>query len=231
MFESIEKALDREPPQDETQQQLDAEPFMREYRKKIGLTVLSIALAFAGMSGLYLAAQRIQPPPLVLLDAKGQAIELEAMTLPNQSREAVKDWAREAIQKTYTFDFSSTNQDFHGARQYFTSDAWEVFKKTFVTSKLVADVNKNKLTVSVVLHDDPIIEGVMQSKKEGEVAWKVLAPVTMSFSGDAPTETKTMLVRVTIVRVPTTENPKGLGVLQMTSGPMPYGAGGQSKGK
>jgi intracellular multiplication protein IcmL len=221
MFESIEKALDRKPPEDETQALLDAEPFMVEYRNKIGLTALSIALAFLGLGGLYLSAQHMRPPALVLLDDQGRQSQLQTMPLPNQSREAVKDWAREAIQKTYTFDFTLVDKEFAGARQYFTPEAWELFKTTFGGSELVADVRKDKLTVSVVLHEDPMVESSIRSKGDGEVAWKVLAPVTMSFSGDAPTQTKTMLVRLTVVRVPTTENPKGLGVQQMTAGPLP----------
>lgn len=222
MLESIEKAMDREPERDDVQLAMDAVPFMKEYRSRIGLIGLSLVLAFLSLMVFYVLAKQIRPPELMFIQANGQISPALGMDLPNQSREAVKDWAREAVQKSYTFDFLSADRELAAAEPYFTSDAWLLFKSSMGASPLVQQVKKDKLSVSVVAQNAPIIDDAA-TDRSGEFAWKLIVPVTMSFSGDAATKTQDMVIRITIIRVPTTENPKGLGVLQMVNGPMPYG--------
>jgi intracellular multiplication protein IcmL len=144
------------------------------------------------------------------------------MRLPNQSHEAIKDWARETVQKTYNFNFSNFDANLATAKPYFTDDAWDVYTQAFLKSDLVKAVKRDKMTVSVVVKEDPIIE-TTASGKGGEFAWKLILPVTLSFSGDVPTESKDLVMRVTVVRVPTVDNPKGLGVVQMSSASMQAG--------
>lgn len=217
MLAPIEKMLDRAPDLDSVQAAMDEVPFMREYRNRIGLIALSLLLAFISLGVFYVLAKRISPPALFFISATGQATLISSMPLPNQSREAVKDWAREAIQKAYTIDFLNSDKALASAEPYFTQDAWPLFKSSVSKSPLVAEVKKNKLSVSVVAKTDPLIE-TAAADRGAEFAWKLIVPVTISFSGDATTKTQESVIRVTVVRVPTTENPKGLGVLQMVAG-------------
>lgn len=221
MFKAIEQAMDRKPEDDEIQRQLDATPFMEEYRKKIGMIAFSFLTAFFALGIFYMSAKMVKPANVQLVPADGRAVIARTMPLPNQTRQAVKDWAREAVQKSYTFDFRSIDKGLASAENYFTPDAWVAFNEAIKKSSLVSDVKKNRFSVTLVLKEEPIIDGGAISGSQ-EVAWKVLVPVTMSFSGDAPTVSKDMLIKLTIVRVPTTENPKGMGVLQMGSGLIPY---------
>lgn len=217
MFKKLESMLDRAPDPDDVQAMMDAEPFMDEYRRKIGLMIFSIMLAALSSAVFYVVGKKMTPPELLLVAENGQLTALTPTLLPNQSREAVKDWAREAIQKSYTFDFLKIEDQLMSARPYFTIDAWVAFKASVLDSSLVKEVKKNKLTVSVVAREEPIIESSAQ-KAGDEFAWKLIVPVTISFSGDALTRTEDLTVRITVVRVPTTENPKGMGVLQMVAG-------------
>jgi intracellular multiplication protein IcmL len=226
MFKKIEEMMDRVPERDEVQDMLDAEPFMNEYKSKIGLIAFSIILAAISAIIFYVVGKKMSPPELFFVTAEGKSIQVAPMSLPNESREAVKDLAREAIQKSYTFDFLKIDQQLLAAQPYYTIDAWGVFKDSMLSSSLVKQVKKNKFTVSVVAKEEPIIDSAAQ-KAGAEFAWKLLVPITISFSGDSPTETQDLLVRITVVRVPTTENPKGLGVLQMVAGPL--GIGGKVK--
>lgn len=220
MLRSIEKMLDREPELDDTQAAMNATPFMAQYRQRLGLIALSLTLAFASLAVFYTTAKRIKPPALLFIQADGGLSGIQADVLPNQSREAVKDWAREAVSKAYTLDFLNADRSLASAEPYFASDAWPVFRRTMAASPLRAEVLKNKLNVSIVARTAPIID-ITARDAGGEFAWKLLIPSTLSYSGDAPTKVEDVLVRVTVVRVPTTENPKGLGVLQMTFGPLP----------
>lgn len=216
MFNRIEKMLDREPEFDEAQAALDAEPFMAQYRTKVGLTALSILLALVSLGVFYIVAKKVKPPELYFISTAGQLDKIQVDMYPNQSQEAVKDWAREAMQKSFTLDFLSLDNALASAEPYFTQDAWPVFYQTTQSSPLVKEIMKNKVSSSIVAKTDPIIESSALVNGT-EFAWRLIIPATMSFSGDAATKTQDVVIRITVVRVPTTENPKGLGVLQMTT--------------
>lgn len=229
IFEKIEKALDKAPPNDDVQKKLDSTPFLIEYKKKIALSALAIVLAFISLLAFYLMAKNMRPPNLVLasyqrnpaVGATGGMWAQQAVTpmlLPNQSQESVKAWARETVQKVYTFDFKNMNDQLGSAQPYFTPDGWDAFKKVFKFSELFKTVEKNRLSVAVTPTAQPIMGPVAATKGAGEYAWKVICPVTISFSGDTPTKNIDMVLTVTVIRVPTTENPKGLGVLQLVAG-------------
>jgi len=222
MLTSIEKALDRPPEDDHIQLRLEATPFLVEYKKKMGLIAVSFFLAFICIGIFYVSTKNIVPPNLIFLYEDGRYTAISSMRLPNQSHEAIKDWARETVQKTYNFNFSNFDANLATAKPYFTDDAWDVYTQAFLKSDLVKAVKRDKMTVSVVVKEDPIIE-TTASGKGGEFAWKLILPVTLSFSGDVPTESKDLVMRVTVVRVPTVDNPKGLGVVQMSSASMQAG--------
>ena len=222
MLKKIEQMLDHEPEQDWIQKNLDSEPFVDEYKSKIVMITLSLLAALISIGVFYVFAKKIRTPELLFVPIQGEVYHINSMILPNQSKEAVKSWAREAVEKTYTFDFRNVGKSLTEAEPYFTHDAWPIFKKTLTNSQLIASVEKNKLEVNVVAQIDPQIEFSAidkSSKDKEEFAWKLIIPVTLSFSGDIPTENQDMIIRVTIVRVPTVENPKGLGVVQMSVTP------------
>lgn len=223
MLTSIEKALDKEPEDDHIQRSLDATPFLVEYKNKLGLIAISFLLAFICIGIFYVSSKKIVPPNLIFLYENGKYTAISSMSLPNQSHEAIKDWAREAVQKTYNFNFSNFDSNLASAKIYFTDDAWDVYTNAFLKSDIVKAVKRDKMTVSVVVKEDPIIE-TTAAGRGGEFAWKLILPVTLSFSGDIPTEARDLVMRITVVRVPTVDNPKGLGVVQMSSSPMQVGA-------
>lgn len=226
MFEKIERAMDKAPPDDDIQRKLEASAPMAEYRKKIALSAVGIGLALASLGGFYVFAKNRPPPKIMLasMPASGEQAgqwrvdELSPMMLPNQSHSTIQGWSLEVVQKVYTFDFLHFNEQIGGSKEYFTSDGWAVFAKVFKNSELLKTVQTNKLSVTVTPTAEPLITG---SAKDGgkDYAWKVIVPVIVSFSGDTPTQSQEMNMNLTIVRVPTAENPRGLGVLQLFARP------------
>lgn len=230
MFEKIERALDKPAPDDDVQRKLESAEPMADYRKKVALSAVGIGLALASLAGFYVFAKNMPPPQLKLASvapagsASGAAGQwrvdsLSPMMLPNQSHSTIQGWSREVVQKVYTFDFLHFNEQIGGARDYFTPDGWEVFAKVFKNSELLKTVQTNKLSVTVTPTAEPLINGSAKDSGGREYAWKAIVPVIVSFSGDTPTQSQEMNMHITIVRVPTTENPRGLGVVQLMARP------------
>lgn len=229
LFHMIERALDKAPPEDDIQAQLDAQPFMGQYKRMIALSAVGIGLALASLAAFYSLAKTVRPPQLILISQPGPQTQARApggqgplwdtetltpMLLPNQSQSTIQGWAREVTQKVYTFDFLNIDTQLGSAKSYFTPDGWVAFTKAMKNSELVKTVEKNKVSVSITPIAEPIISSAAVTGG-AEYAWKVICPVMVSYSGDMKTTTEEMIINVTIIRVPTTENPKGLGVVQL----------------
>lgn len=234
ILEKIEKSLDKAPPNDDIQRKLETTPFMKEYKNKIAFSAVSILLAFIGLLAFYLMAKNMRPPNLVLASyqkvpatsttpASGSWVKANytPMILPNQSQSTVKSWARETVQKVYSFDFKNVDTQLSGAEKYFTPEGWVAFKNVLRHSQLFKTVEENKLSVAVTPTAEPIVDNAASRQGTGEYAWRVFCPVLISFSGDTPTKSIPMVITVNIIRVPTSENPKGLGVQQLFANPAP----------
>lgn len=213
-MKSVEQLMDKAPPQDDVQAKMEAIPFLDEYRSKVGWIGTGLCLALLSLLIFYVSARNIEPPGVFILLAPGQGGQAQPMRLPNQSLATIQGWSREVVQKTYTFDFLNYRQQLGGARKYFTPEGWQAFEKAFLASELVKSVEKNKLSVSVTPTADPVVQPPIKLKGS-EFAWRVAVPVVVSFSGDTPTQSQQMVMQVLVIRVPTIDNPKGLGVQQL----------------
>ncbi len=217
MLESIEKKLDHDLPQDDVQRQLDKMPDIASIRKKMALSFVGIALAIACLGILFVFASKMEPPKVFVTFPSGESKQIRAMAWPVQSGKSVESWAVDAVQKIYTFDFLKAEEQLTAAQPFFTAEGWDSFTRALEASPLMKTVEENKLAVSVTPIKPPIIEATAGTGGN-EFAWRVVFPVMVSFTGDTPTKNQYMLMRVLIVRVPTTENPRGLGVQQLLAG-------------
>ncbi len=217
---TIEKLLEHPLPEDDIQRSLEKEPLLQEYRKKMLWILFSLLASFVSIGYYYVKMKDFQPPKVHIVNDELKVVSTTAMRLPSQSTQTVQLWAREAVQKVYTFDFLNYETQLGGARAYFTNEGWDAYKGYFLESSLLKTVKENKLSVAVTPIAKPIIEGRIRTKADGEFAWKVIVPVVVTFSGDTPQKAEYKNVKVLILRTPTTENPKGLGVQQMRAEPL-----------
>lgn len=217
MLKEIEKRMDHEPPNDDVQRQLEKLPDIAKIKSKIGLSFLGVMLAGIALAILFVSSKDIKPPKVFLTFPSGESRQVAPLVWPVQSGASIESWALDTVKKVYTFDFLHAEEQLAEARPFFTAEGWDSFTAAMESSDLMATVEKNLLTVAVTPLKPPIIESTAGGGG-GEFAWRVIVPVMVSFTGDTPTQSKYMLMRVLVVRVPTTENPRGLGVQQLVSG-------------
>ena len=214
LLEKIEQMMDKLPPADEVQCLLDKEPFMLEYKNKIGLIFLVTCLLCGSLLVFYLSAKSIKPPPVLIVDANKDQTGAIPSFMPNQSGITIQRWALEVVQKIYTIDFLHMNEQLADSEEYFTPEAWESYKKTIASADLYKSIKKNKFSMAVVPTEAPLIEKVRRAK-DGGIEWVVLIPVMLSFKGDIPAESQAWTIKVVVARLPTTATPKGLGIKSM----------------
>lgn len=211
----FERMMDRPAPDDDIQFWLEKEPFLKEYKAKIGIIFAAVCVLAFSLLVFYVSAKTIRAPQVQLVTKDGDRVSYLPGFGPNTSAVTIQRWALEAVQKIYTFDFYHMDEQLGGADEYFTPAAWSKFKDMVATAELYKSVRKNKLMVEVVPVETPTIQMVRRSES-GLIEWTVLIPVMLNFKGDISTESQSWTMQVVIQSMATTDHPKGLGIKSLS---------------
>lgn len=206
---------------DEIQRILEKEPEVIDLEKKIKVIFISICFALLSMIAFFITAKQVRAPDVIFVNESLISTGLRGLHYPIQSKYVIRKWTGNAVRKMYTFNFLQYTNQLQEIKPFFTEDGWESFKVAFNNSDLKRKMTENFMDVSVTLKEEPYLlgglNGVAFDKKTGEeFAWKVVVPVTIAFTangGKSVFENK--LLEITVIRVPTTENPFGLGIVRV----------------
>jgi intracellular multiplication protein IcmL len=148
----------------------------------------------------------------------GASREVFPLDEPNVTASSLTKWITQAVTNAYTIDFYSYQDTIDSLKQYFTNDGYKNFINSIQASGSLDKIVKEKLVVTAVAMDNAVIlqEGMMQ----GVYTWKIQLPLLLNYQGASTTGTKkTIAVSVLVVRVPTNQAPKGIGIAQIVDGP------------
>lgn len=127
---------------------------------------------------------------------------------------ALLDWAREAAVMCYNYDFFNANaQIAQNIRLYFTGDGGSMFRKA-ITSDLKT-VEAKSIIVTAIARGMPIL--LEQGYLLGSWIWKVQVPLRVSYQSASEVKKQNIIVTMMIMNVPTTTNPKAIGITQFFS--------------
>jgi intracellular multiplication protein IcmL len=173
---------------------------------------LALLLLAVGLV-LYLVATR-PLPVFVARQADGKTMKLISFTEPNLLPETIIRFASKAAVTTYTFNYVNYEEQLALARPYFTEAGWADFKASI--SGLAGSIVKNQLFVSGVVSAPPVISNQGPLPGKGYV-WRVQIPFLLTYQSSTTSVKRKYFVIVTIVRVPTSVNPQGIGIDQFVT--------------
>lgn len=135
---------------------------------------------------------------------------------PNLLPGTLITWASKAAVAAYTFDFVNYNKQINAVRPYFTEAGWNDYQAS--VSALIQTITQNQLFVNGVVSGPPVISNQGPLPGRGYV-WRIQMPFLVTYQSAGQMTRANFTVSVTIVRVPTTVNPAGIGIDQfvMTS--------------
>lgn len=150
-------------------------------------------------------------PPYYAVQPDRQKLPLNPSTEPSLIAPTILRFASKAATIAYTFNFVNYQEQLQKARPYFTDNGWKEFNNSI--SGLLSTIVERQLFVSGVVSGAPVIsnEGPLPGI---EYAWRVQIPFLSTYSGSNATSTRNNYVLLTIVRVPTSVNPQGIGIDQ-----------------
>lgn len=133
-----------------------------------------------------------------------------AMLTPNVTNEALMSWAMLAATDVMTFGFHDIDEMFSKSRTYFTDEGWRSFGEAFGKSLFLKNVLSSQQIVTAVPRGTPKVVHIGLYK--GEYQWVLDVPMLMTIRAGPKARQERTNVRMFIVRMPTQNNPMGIGI-------------------
>lgn len=187
--------------------------FHQKHFHKILVALIVLIFVMIGLVILLLYQVHHRPlPPFSAVAQNGQRMVLTSSDQPNLLSSAVIKWAVRAATNSYTFDFTQTDgQVAQAVSPYFTKNGWIAYWQSL--QKTLQVLRQNKLFVYCIVSAAPVISNQGELPGKGEVK-RVQLPFLVTYESTEGTDTRPYMVILTIVGVPTTENPSAMAIDQ-----------------
>lgn len=177
--------------------------------------VAMVVLIFVVIALVLLVLYQVHHRPIPLFYAiaqNGQRMPLVYNQSPNLSSPAILRWATKAATTAYTFDFTQTDAQLRETiSPYFTAKGWLSYWTALQPT--LQRVRQNKLFAYCVVYGAPVISNQAELPGVGVIK-RVQLPFLVTYESSEKKETNRTLVTLTLVRVPTTQNPTGMAIDQ-----------------
>lgn len=183
------------------------------------LSVLLVAFMVIGImiSVLVYISGNYTHPLYFATDSVGRLIKIIPNSQPNMSNDEVVNWAVDAVEAAYSYDFVNYRGQLQSAQKYFTEYGWNTYMDALKASNNLVALNERKLVAVASVVDKPVI--TTTGLLGGSYAWKIQMPVLVTYYlppyDDSAKFSNSIMVEVIVQRQSVLSSYKGLGVLQL----------------
>jgi hypothetical protein len=131
---------------------------------------------------------------------------------PISSKASVTQLVVDAISELNALDFANYKKQLSDASPYFTKSGWVRYMDEFVNSGTRDVLEKRQLVMTGAITRPPIITA--EGELYGALFWDVEVPYLVRYQGAGSDQQQVGIARVKVVRVPVTDNPKGIAIAQ-----------------
>ena len=202
-------------PQDEIQKQVlkdEATAVLEQHRLK--LLVWWQAVSLLALAVLFLVAAPILQPIYRFQAVRPDHASMNLLPLfvPNMTNEAILSWTTESVTALMTVGFGNFDRQILDQRPLFTDEGWESFLTALWADDMRGNFKQHQLVLTTVPRDVPVIVAQGMDLKK-VYFWKVQLPVIMTYAtNNNETRKQKGVVQLTIVRVPPSENVRGIAI-------------------
>jgi intracellular multiplication protein IcmL len=188
------------------------------YRSILRLAVFQ-SMVILGLVGLCFFIVHVHQPEnrYFATTEDGRLIPMIALTEPNLSTPALMSWVAQASTEVMTFGFNDYRRRLQEASRNFTRRGWESFTQALQKSRIIESVEANQQVVTSAPQGAPILE--REGVVGGRYQWVIQIPMILSYQSGAKTRSDSLLVTLTVVRLPRLESPNGVGIEQWIAVP------------
>ncbi|OGT47754.1 MAG: hypothetical protein A3E83_04945 [Gammaproteobacteria bacterium RIFCSPHIGHO2_12_FULL_41_20] len=185
--------------------------FYRDGVRVVLAIVISLSVIILAMLGIsiYLLFNKPQPMRFPVENdwrvVKPVPVEQSYLSITD-----LLQWVANSIPKTFNVSFVNYNADLTRSAQYFTGTGWKNFLNQINNYADYNSVQASKFFINSTLAGAPFI--LNQGLLQGRYAWWVQVPVEITYTSYEKTYTKSLVLQVLVVRVPTLDNLIGVGI-------------------
>lgn len=148
--------------------------------------------------------------------ADGRIMQLVALDKPNMNTAALMSWVAQAATETMTFGFHDYQRRLQQSSRHFTRRGWESFSNALQKSGILDSVQASQQVVTAEPRSAPIL--TQQGVFNGKYRWVINLPLRVTYrAAGGAARTDNLDVNLVVERVPSLENPNGVGIAQWIS--------------
>ena len=144
--------------------------------------------------------------------ADGRIMQLVPLDLPNMGTAALMSWVAQASTEVMTFGFHDYQRRLQNSSRNFTRHGWESFAAALQKSRIIESVEAGQQVVTAQPRSAPVL--VQEGVFNGKYRWVVDLPLNVRYQSGTAVRNDTLNIRLVIDRVPSLENPNGVGIEQ-----------------
>lgn len=147
-----------------------------------------------------------------------QMVELDASTNPRMSTQRVQDWVYRSLMEAHTLNFYNADEALRDMRWIFRPDTYEAFVADMTRRKGLVDVVKDN-SLEMWLTPTTDVRVIQMGQNGPYRLWKMEMKGLLTFTGSTlqPIPSREVVFFVLVEEVPTTQNPYGLSIAQISS--------------
>lgn len=144
--------------------------------------------------------------------ADGRIMQLVPLDRPNMNVSALMSWVAQAVSETMTFGYHDYQRRLQQSSRHFTRRGWESFATALQRAKIIDSVTTTQQVVTAEPRSAPILEN--QGVINGKYRWIIRLPIRVTYRAGTQSRTDDLTVTLVVDRVPSLENPAGVGIEQ-----------------
>lgn len=183
----------------------------RRTQKALGVNVILAAACVVSIAANVFLGTRPPPEPRYIVQQNdGTLIPIIPLNQPIANKNAVTQIVTDAISALNAIDFKNYKGQLQEASTYFTANGWKKYLDEMERTGTFSAMEKRQLVLTSTVNQPPVI--TKEYDINGTYAWDVEVPYQVSYFGAGYSQNLQLVARVTLVRIPTTTNPRGVAI-------------------
>lgn len=180
-------------------------------QKSLGVNVILAFTVMASIGANVFLGTRPPPEPRYLIQqTDGSLLPVIPLNQPIANKGAVTQVVTDAVLKLHAIDFKNFRNQMSDASIYFTKNGWQKYLDEMTKSGTFDAIERRQLVLSSAINKPPVI--LKEYDISGYYAWDVEVEYSVNYFGAGYNSTSPLVARVTLVRIPTTEHPRGIAI-------------------
>ncbi len=183
------------------------------FRNMIRIVILQAVVIVALLLALSLYITTSKPlDRYFATTADGRILQMIPLDRANMNPSALMSWATQSVAETMTFGYHDYQRRLQQSSRHFTRRGWESFASALQRAKIIESVTANQQVVTAEPRAAPTIEN--QGVFNGKYRWLLRLPLRVTYKAGSQTRVDNLNIALVVERVPSLENPAGVGIEQ-----------------